>query len=115
MENKQEIEKEYEKMKMEHEAEINSIIKQESSANIELEKVSIMNNKDIKVIRDLKKNFMDNDTNSGVSVMVNELYSIAILGDIEYIPHRKNKNKKDAELVGEIVEKLKVKILNKFL
>lgn len=108
MENKQELEKEYEKMKMEHELEIKKLIKQESFAKAELVKVSLMNDKDNKVIRDLKKNFAEYGTNSEISIMVHELYSVAILNEDE-MPTNRKKNKKDVELIEEIVGKLKVK------
>jgi hypothetical protein len=110
MENKQEIEKEYEKSKIENELEIKNLIHQEVLAKAELDKVSLLNEKDNKVIRELKKNFSEFGTNSEVSLMVNDLYSVAILEEDGYNPKNKNrKKKKDADLIEEIIIKLKVK------
>ena len=106
MENKQEIEKEYEKMKMENQLEETKLVQQEATAKVELVKVSVLNDKDNKIIRDLKKNFAEFGTNSEVSIMVNDLYQVAILGDNPLL--KKNKNKKNVDLIDEIVSKLKV-------
>jgi hypothetical protein len=109
MENKQEIEKEYEKSKIENELEIKNLIHQEILAKAELNKVALLNEKDNKVIRELKKNFSEFGTNSEVSLMVNDLYSVAILEEDGYNPKNKNiKKKKDFDLIEEIILKLKV-------
>lgn len=108
MENKQEIEKENEKNKLENELEIKKLQKQETLAKAELVKVSMMNDKDNKVIRDLKKNFAEYGTNSEVSIMVNDLYSIAILGEEENHHNKRIKNKKDFDMIEEIISKLRV-------
>ena len=82
MKNKQEIDKECEKKEMEHELEIKKLIKEETFLKAELVKISLINEKGIIVIRDLKKNFTEEyGTNSEVSLMVYYLYSIAILGE----------------------------------
>lgn len=108
MENKQDIEKELEKIKMENEIELVKLLDQEEISKKELNKVKVLSEKDNKIIKDLKRNFSDNGTNSEVSKMVSELYQAAILNDQNNLFNKKNKNKKDFEHIEEIVKKLKV-------
>ena len=110
LENKQNIDKEIEKIKFENENELNKLKETESFMQIELNKVSFEKSKNEKIIKELKKKTYDSQTNFEMTKMVSELYSSIILenqSDAKY--YRKQYIKKDEESVREITDYLKVK------
>jgi len=109
MENKQIIEKEYEKIKSENEAEIKKLRCTEDLMKIEFDKLKYAKEKDGKIVKELKKNHSEFGTNSEVCKMVHGIYTACIIGedpDMQIV--KKIKSRKETDLITEIMENLRV-------
>jgi len=109
MENKQVIEKEYEKIKFENELELKKLSETEALMEIELEKVKHAKEKDEKIIKELRKNHSELGTNSEICRMIHGLYSACMFGEEpDSQSLKKLKSKKETECIKEIMENLRV-------
>jgi hypothetical protein len=109
MENKQDIEKDYEKIKFENEIEMKKLRETESLMKLELDKVKHAKEKDEKVIRELKKNHSLLGTNSEICGMIHEIYTACMHGEEpDSQTLKKIKSKKENECIKEIMENLRV-------
>lgn len=109
MENKQTIEKEFEKIKAENEAELKKLADTEALMKIEFDKLKYAKEKDGKIINELKKNHSELGTNSEVCKMIHGIYAACMVGeepDAQTI--KKIKSRKETDLISEIMENLRV-------
>jgi len=109
MENKQEIEKESEKIKIENENELKKLAETEVLMTAELEKLKHAKDKDLKIINELSKNNCALGTNSEINKMIHEIYASCMLWD-EADPQisKKIKGKKETDCIREIMDNLRV-------
>lgn len=110
MENKQIIEKEYEKIKADNETELKKLAETEALMKIEFEKLKHAKEKDGKIIKELKKNHSELGTNSEVCKMIHEIYSTCIIHEEEPDAQtiKKIKSRKETDLISEIMDNLRV-------
>lgn len=112
MENKQTIEKEYEKIKADNEAELKKLRDTETLMNLEFEKLKHAKEKDGKIIKELKKNHSELGTNSEVCKMIHGIYAACMIGEEpDMQTMKKIKSRKETELITEIMDNLRVYIL----
>ncbi len=111
MENKQTIEKEFERMQIENQLEIDKLKETEETMKSELEKLHHEKEKDEKHLKELKKNSNSNVMNGDIIRMVNELYMATLFYDEpESTAFKKIKSKKETDSIIEIMDSLRVNI-----
>lgn len=116
MDNKQVIDKEYERIKLENEIELKKLTETENLMRLELSKLVHEKDKDGKIISELRKNSNVYGTNYEISKMIYELFAATKLGDdIDQQTFKKIKGKKETDCIKEIMETLRVFLINKLI
>lgn len=109
MENKQTIEKEGDKMVTENQMELSKLKETEEMMKLEFSKLSHEREKDEKILNELKRNANCYVMNGDIIRMVHELYlSTLYYDEPESSSYKKLKNKKESEMIFEIMENLRV-------
>jgi hypothetical protein len=112
MDSKQNIEKEIDKMTLEHRYELNELKEREEQVKKEKERLLVEKDKDEKVIKDLKKHTEGEGPNQDIVKMIKDLYATTMFdedfGGFTEKNQKKIKSKNVGELIKELMESLRV-------
>ena len=110
MDNKQIMEKELEKMQIDHHIDLNKLRDTENIMKSEFNRLIYEKDKDERILKELKRNTNDHVMNGEMVRMINDLYISTIYYDEpESTAIKKLKHKKEHENIIEIMECLRVK------